>query len=233
MSELTTKSNLPAMSDYEGAGLDDITHADTPQKYVTLNKDTGVISIAGTDTILGDSKTAFKITPLFQYASWNYMQPDGMKVLGRELIHANNKNITFKDEELCMVTVDGKQTPALRRHCRTVLVLVSDKENQGPMFLSAMRSKKWAMEATLISQLLENKKKKLPIFGQEFLVTSEQKTNKKGQKFYTYLFKAGDYVKSPEKLASLFQLYMSLKDSQDKLVNAGDDSGDANEDKVS
>lgn len=214
----TTKSNLPAQTDYGSAGLEDLSHSDTTQKYISLNKDSGVVTIAGTETILGDSKKPFKITPVFHFLQWNYVRPDGMQVFSKELIHPKNNNIALKDEEPVLVKVDGKDEPAIRRHCRTVLVLVQDHEGQGPMFLSTTRSKKRAMESSLMSVLIENKQKKIPIFGQEFFVSSEQRSNKKNQKFYVYTFKPADYVTDAKRLANLYSMYQSLQQSQDRLL---------------
>lgn len=215
--------NVPSIHVWEAAGLEDVSHADVPKKYISVHKDSGVISVAGTDEVLGDSKTAFKIVPLFQYTEWNYVSTDGMKIMSRELRHEKNRNINLKDEEIVTIKDEmGKDTHGIRRLTRTLLVLVSDREHEGPMFLSAMRSKRWAMEATLMNKFLENQKKRLPIFGQEFLVSSEQKVNKKGQKFYVYNFKPGDYIKDDSKLAAYYELYTSLKNSQERLLHANE-----------
>lgn len=218
------KSTLPATADWAGAGLEDVTHADTTQKYISLNKDSGVITLAGTDVILGDSKKPFKMTPVFHFLQWNYVRPDGMAVFGKELIHQKNHNITLRDEETVAWEVDGKKEPAIRRQCRTIVCLVADNEGQGPMILSAMRSKKRAMEASLMGYLNENKTKNLPIFAQEFYVSSEQRTNKKNQKFYVYTFKPADMITDPTKLQNLFSLYKSLAASQERLVSATSDA---------
>lgn len=211
--------------EWSAAGLEDISHADVPKKYITINKDTGQISIAGTDVILGGAKTEFKIIPLFQYTEWNYVSDDGMKIIKKELRHEKNKNIALKDEEFVTVEdSEGKVVRAIRRLGRTLLVLVGDRENEGPMFLSCMRSKRWAMEASLINKFLENQKNKLPIFGQEFMVSAEQKVNKKGQKFYVYTFRPGDYVKDETRLTGFFCLYQDLKSSQDRLLHANESS---------
>lgn len=228
----TSKSNLPAASKYECAGVEDITHADVPKKYININKDLGHISVAGTDIVLAKPGESFKITPVFQYSEWLYFSMDGMSVLHRELRHEKNRNVGLRDEEVVTVeTGNGGKTQAIRRLGRVVLALVADREHEGPMFISCNRSKRWAMEATFMSKLLENQKNKLPLFAQEFIVSPEQKTNKKGQKFYVYNFKAGDIVKDEGKLNAYYSLYQDLKSSQDKLLHANE--SEASDDRAS
>jgi hypothetical protein len=225
----TETKNLPSIADYEALGLEDISYADVPKKYITRNKDTGAISVGEEQLTKGPGEW-IKIVPLFQYTEWSYFAPDGMSVISKELRHEKNRNIALKDEEMVtLASANGQAVAAVRRLGRVLLVLVADREHEGPMFLSANRSNRWAMEATLINKLLENQKKKIPIFGQEFMVSTKQQINKKGQKYYVYDFKPGDVVKDASKLAAYFDLYRDLKNSQEKLLHANesDVDGDA------
>ncbi len=213
MNEVTVKKdNLPA--DISGMGLEDLNHEDIPKKYISSNKDTGIISINNGTVELANPKTQFQITPLFMYWQWDYLPKGEAKAIRKELIHPKNHNVALTDGEI--LEIDGVQVERVKS--LTLLVLVQDREFDGPMFLSLRKSKLWAAQSTLLSRLMENKEKKFPIFGQRFYVGSEQKTNKKNQKFYVYSFKPSEVITNSDKLMNHLVIYQALKRDQDKLL---------------
>lgn len=221
----TAKALALALAEIEGLGLEDVKPTAIQRKYISLDKDSGLITIDKGQTLLADNKKQCKITPIFTYETWDYISLDGMQTYKRDLIHEKNHNLTLIEE--AVVAVDGQD--AKRAKGRTVLVLVQDHEAFGPMLLTLRRQKLWNA-TVLLSKWLENKAKKTPIFGQSFLLSSEQKTNKKNQKFYVYKFAPGDITVDVDKLIPLAAMYKELRDSQDRLLQqAEDESGSAHE----
>lgn len=224
----TTQGNLPA--ELAGLGLEDISHATVTKKYITLDNHTGNITVSKTDTVLADSKKAIKFTPIFTYEMWQYVSPDGSQVLRQELVHDKNHNLTLQDNENVMVPDrNGVSQPATRTKARVILAIVQDHEIEGPMFLTLRRQKLWTAQTSILSQWLSNKGKKIPIFGQSFQLSSEQKVNKKSQKYYVYKFVPADLVPIDTQVAYA-NMYRELRDSQDRLLQqSDDDSGSAQE----
>lgn len=221
--DITKKQeNLPA--ELAGLGLEDVKPTVLQKKFISLNKDSGIISIDKGEVVLADSKKQMKITPIFTTETWDYVSLDGMSTYKRELVHEKNHNLTLTDE--AVVEVDGQQ--AKRVKGRTILAMVQDYEAFGPMIVTLRRQKLW--NATqLLSTWLLNRDKKIPIFGQQFLVSSEQKQNKKGMKFYVYKFQPSDLVAIDTQI-KYAAMYKELRDSQDRLLHESEeDSGSANE----
>lgn len=231
MSTDLTKEQVSALAELSGLGLEDISHASTQIKNTRLDNNTGVITIAGTEIILADSKTPVKIIPVHTHERWQLVTPDGSAVLRQDLIHEKNHNIALQDNENVMVKDRNSiEQPAVRTKSRTIAMIVQDREFDGPIFLSLRRQKLWSAQSTILSKWVENKAKKIPIFGQAFLLSSEQKTNKKNQKYYVYKFVPAENITDMDRLMKLAGLYREIQHSQDKFLQQSDDeSGTASE----
>lgn len=231
MSTDLTKEEVTALAEISGLGLEEINHSTVTRKYITLDNHSGNVTISKTDTILADTKKQIKITPVFTYEMWQYVSPDGSQVVKQELIHEKHHNIALQDNENLMVKDrNGQDTPVTRTKSRVILCLVQDHELEGPMFLSLRRQKLWTAQTSILSKWLENKAKKIPIFGQNFLLSSEQKVNKKNQKYFVYKFQPSELISNVEKLLPLAHMYRELRDSQDRLLQqAEEESGGAQE----
>lgn len=220
MTDNLPKANMAGTAlstDFSAMGLEDISHADTAKKYLVLDNHTGKISMSGSDV---DLVNPFLAVPIKTYEEWQYVTPDGSQVVRRDLIHQKSGNLGLEDGAHVMVKdFEGRDQETERVRARVFLLSVQDMEAQGPMFLTLRKSKLWAAQNTLMSKLLENKEKKLPIFGQSFYIGSEQKSNKKNQKFWVYTFKAGDLVTDNKKLGYYASMYMELTNSQEKLLS--------------
>lgn len=229
MTDVAVKQeNLPA--ELAGLGLEEITHTTVTRKYITLDNHSGNVMVSKTDTVLADSKKQVKMTPIFTYEMWQYVTPDGSQVLKQDLIHEKHHNLALQDNENVVIEDrGGVSQPVTRTKARVIMALIQDHELEGPMFLTLRRQKLWTAQTSILSKWLENKAKKIPIFGQQFLLSSEQKTNKKNQKYYVYKFIPADLVPVDAQM-KLAGMYKELRDSQDRLLQQSDDeSGNAGE----
>lgn len=224
MSELvTTTASVNKeliLKKYGGMGGGVYSEADLPQKYLQVNKDSGVITITGVEQPLKE----FNMTILYSYKEWAYWAMDGMSVVKHDLISAKNRNIGLKDNEVASITdySDSSSVPTTRHLTFVYIVVIDDMESVGPVKLSVKRSNLWSAKEKMVPSIVENTKQGLPIFCQKYRVTSGQRTNKKNQKFYTFIFTPGDYINDEKRLDQYAALYKFLEDSQERLLHANE-----------
>jgi hypothetical protein len=113
----------------------------------------------------------------------------------------------------------GKQKPPDCTEFKNLIVVPAADPTSVPLLYSAKRSGLKAM-----MELLSNiKYQKGPIFGRQYIFSTEKKTNDQGT-FFVPKFAAGDPVSDVATLKGLINLNKQMKLAQDRIVQSNDDT---------
>lgn len=211
------------------SGYDFLQYEKPPQSFLSVNKDSGVITLTGIEKPLADSKSSLELVVVGAFTAWDYLPKGEAKPVRRDLV--TQKNCMLKDwEEVTAIDYNGNQVDVRRMKSVSVLGIITDLESKGPVTLSLRGQKLKAAQSTLMSDFREKAQKKQWIYSTAWLISSEQVMNAKKQKFYVYTFKKGKEITEASKLEYFHAIHMDFKKSQDYLVSQlEDESGSAHE----
>lgn len=228
MNEVTIQNNLPA--EMEAEGLDFLRYENPLQLHVNQHKDTGILTLPGMEKPLTGPGESIKIIPIGAISFWDYLEPGQAKPIRRDLVDA--KNCTLKDwEKTTIKDPSGRDIPVERRKNISLFAIIVDMEEKGPVIFSLRGQKLSFARRTILNDLMEMGRKKVPIFSQSWAVSSKQEMNPSKQKYYVYEFKKDSPIVDKTKLEWLHGIYTDCKNSQTAAIDHSleDDSGTAQE----